>query len=79
MIKFTVIKKKIGTWQSQSRKDRGCLSLISNMEMQFLAIWAALKKLPKKSNYELVFSCFHDLKNNLNFFKAIVASALKSC
>ena len=33
-------------------------------------------------NYEQllssVFSCFHGLKSNLNFFKAIVASALKS-
>jgi hypothetical protein len=33
---------------SQSRKNRGCLSLISNMENQFLAISAVLKKLPKK-------------------------------
>ena len=29
---------------SQSRKDRWCLSLSFNMEMQFLAIWADLKK-----------------------------------
>ena len=37
-----------GKYHSQSRKNRGCPSLISNMEMQFLAVCAALKKLPKK-------------------------------
>ena len=38
----------------QSRKNRGCLSLIFNMENQFSAVSAVLKKLPKKkSNYEL--------------------------
>ena len=35
--------------ESQSRKDRGCLGLISNMEIQFRAIWAALKELLKKT------------------------------
>ena len=43
----------IESFESQSRKNRGCSSLISNMEMQFLAIWAILKKLPEKSNHEL--------------------------
>jgi hypothetical protein len=34
---------------SQSRKKKGCLSLISNMENQFSALRAGLKKLPQKS------------------------------
>jgi hypothetical protein len=62
-------------WVSQSRKNRGCLSLISNMENQFSAVSAVLKKLPKKSpimNYEQllssVFSCFHGLKIIFCFF-----------
>ena len=62
-------------FRSQSKKNRGCVSLISNMENQFSAVLAVLKKLPKKSpimNYEQllssVFSCFHGLKFNLNFF-----------
>ena len=37
-----------GTVVTQSRKNRGCLSLISNMENQFSAVSAVLKKLPKK-------------------------------
>ena len=38
----------------QSKKDRGCLGLIFNIEMPFLAVWAALKKAAQKtSNYEL--------------------------
>jgi molybdenum cofactor biosynthesis enzyme MoaA len=35
-------------YQAQSRKNRGCLGLISNMENQFSAVSAVLKKLPKK-------------------------------
>ena len=35
-------------FKPQSRKNRGCLSLISNMRNQFSAIWAVLEKLPKK-------------------------------
>ena len=37
--------------EPQSKKNRGCLSLTSNMGNQFSAIWAALKKLPKKSQF----------------------------
>ena len=38
----------------QSKKNRGCLGLISNMENQFSAVSAVLKKAaPKKSNYKL--------------------------
>jgi hypothetical protein len=44
----TPICEKKNGFHPQSRKNRGCLSLISNMGNQFLAIWAALKKLPKK-------------------------------
>ena len=43
---------------SQSRKDRWCLCLISNMIMRFLAKWSALKliKLWIMSNF-FMFSC----------------------
>ena len=58
----------------QSRKNRGCLGLISNTKMQFLAIWAALKKLPKRFQFMK-----HGVKNNSKFLMAIVVSALKSC
>ena len=65
----------------QSVYNRGCLSAISDMEIKFLATWAARRSTGKKiwADYEqllrAVFSCFHRQKNVEN----IVASALKSC
>jgi hypothetical protein len=47
-IKFKKFCCQIPSFEAQSRKNRGCLSLISNMGNQFSAKWAALKKLPKK-------------------------------
>ena len=44
-----VLVETVRVGDPQSRKNRGCLSLISNMGNQFSAIWAELKKLPKKS------------------------------
>ena len=41
-------RHKTNRVKSQSRKNRGCLSLISNMENQLSTISAVLKKLPKK-------------------------------
>ena len=43
--------------------------LISNMEIEILAVWAALNQLPKKFQlriitFELFFLCFHGLKND---------------
>ena len=62
-------KAILGDVDHKVEKNRGCLSLISNMRNQFSAIWAALKKLPQKNhimNYEQhlssVFSCFHGQK-----------------
>ena len=61
---FPAIEFLLWGSKSQSRKNRGCLSLIFNMKNQFWAIWAALKKLPKNiqlwimSNLELGFFKF---------------------
>ena len=83
VIQVTTTMAKSRWLDSQSRKNRGCLSLISNMKMQFSVIWAALKKWPKKvMNYKQLFSSvffyFRGLKSNLKFFKGIVASTQKS-
>ena len=63
--------------ESRSRYNRGCLSPISDMDFQFLAIWAARSSAEKKlgANYEqhlsAVFSSFHGQIFFLNFLKIL--------
>ena len=83
VIQVTTTMAKSRWLDSQSRKNRGCLSLISNMKMQFSAIWAALKKLPKKVKLWIMSNIwarfFHVFMDWNIFFKAILASAQESC